>query len=211
MPQGPDPLKRIQVLLRLDRHEEDAVIAEGERVLSEQPENADARHFVALAQQAQGKMNPARVNYEKSRSLDPRQPGIDRDMGRLYGQMGEFQLAREAFDRAVKAEPRDALNYLYMGEMFERENNLRDAANAYVNATNLAPYSAMAFNRLGVTYGRMNRQGEGYYYLGRSLLLQEEDERAVADYERAIKIVGANSPRGQIIKEELETVKSRRR
>jgi predicted Zn-dependent protease len=209
--EGVDSLKRIQILIRLERHEEDAVIAESERTLAEQPDNASARHFLALAQQAQGKTGQARANYEKARSLDPRLPGLDRDMGRLYGQMGDFQLAREAFDRALKAEPREALNYLYLGEMYERDNNLREAANAYLSATNLAPYSAVAFNRLGVAYGRMNRPGEGYYYLGRSLLLQDEDEKAVSDYERAIKIVGANSPRGQVIKEEMEAIKSRRK
>jgi beta-barrel assembly-enhancing protease len=209
--EGVDALKRIQVLIRLERHEDDAVMAESERRLGEKPDDAAARQFLALAQQAQGKASEARINYEKARSLDPKLPGIDRDMGRLYGQMGEFQPAREAFDRALKAEPREALNYIYLGEMYERDNNLREAANAYVNATNLAPYSALAYNRLGVAYGRMNRQGEGYYYVGRSLLLQDDDERAAADYERAIKIFGPNSPRGQMIKEELEAVKTRRR
>jgi predicted Zn-dependent protease len=205
-----DELRRIQVLIRLERHEDEAIIAENERALSENDGNAPARHFLALAQQAKGKTAEARTNYEKARALDPKLPGLDRDMGRLYSQMGEFQLAHESLDRAIKAEPREALNYLYLGECYERENNLREAANAYVNATNLAPHSAVAFNRLGVAYGRMNRQGEGYYYVGRSMLLQDDDARAVADYERSVKIFGPNSPRGQMIKEEIETVKSRK-
>jgi cytochrome c-type biogenesis protein CcmH/NrfG len=53
--------------------------------------------------------------------------------------------------------------------------------------------------------------GDGYYYLGRSLMLQDEDERAIADYEKALKIAGADTPRGQVIKEELNTLKSRKR
>jgi predicted Zn-dependent protease len=207
----PDAVRRIQTLLRVDRHEEDAVIAENERVLSEEPDNAEARHNIAIAQLALGKVGVARGNFEKVRGLDPRRPGIDRDLGRLYGQIGEFQLAREAFDRAIKVEPRDAVNYIYLGEMFERENNLREAANAYLNAINLAPYSPLALNRLGVAYGRMNRPGEGYYYIGRSFLLQDDDERAVADYERAIKILGPASPRAQMIKEEVDAIKSRRK
>lgn len=208
---GPDPLKRIQVMLRLERHDEETLVREQERLLSQRPDNAEARHFLALAQQFQGKLPLARDNYEKARALDARRPAIDRDLGKLYGQMGEFRLAHEAFDRAVRAEPRDALNYLFLGELFERENNLRDAANAYLNATNLSPLSPFGFNRLGLAYGRMNRQGEGYYYLGRSMLLQDDDEKAIADYERAIKILGPASPRGQMIKEELERIKALRR
>jgi predicted Zn-dependent protease len=210
MRETPDAVRRLQTLLRLDRHEEDSIIAESERALSEQPNNAEARHYLAIAQYAQGKVPQARENFEKARGLDPHRPGIDRDLGRLYSQAGEFPLAREAFDRAIRAEPRDAVNYLYLGEMYERDNNMREAANAYLNATNLAPYSALALNRLGVAYGRMNRPGEGYYYIGRSMLLQDEDERAVADYERAIKALGDASPRAQMIKEEIATIKSRR-
>jgi predicted Zn-dependent protease len=209
--EGPDPLKRIQVMLRLEQHDEAAVIGAYERLAGQNPDYAQARHFIALAQQSQGKLSEARANYEKARTLDPGLPGIDRDLGRLYGQMGEFQLAHEAFDRAVHAQPREALNYLYLGELFERENNLREAAQAYLNASNLSPLSPVIFNRLGLAYGRMNRPGDGYYYLARSFLLQDEDTRTIENFERAIKILGPNSPRGQMIKEELERLKARGR
>ena len=65
--------------------------------------------------------------------------------------------------------------------------------------------------RSGMVYGKLDRLGDGYYYLGRSHLLQDEDDRAIADYERAIKIVGENSPRGQVIKEELKILRNRKR
>ncbi|HEX9445261.1 MAG TPA: M48 family metalloprotease [Candidatus Binatia bacterium] len=210
-PEGVDPLRRIQVLISLDKQAEGGLVAAYEKVVAAEPDNAAARQFLALGQQAQGKLNPARGNYEKARSLDPRLPGIDRDLGRLYGQMGDFKLAHEAFDRALKADSREALNYLFLGELFERENNLQAAAGAYLNASNLAPLSAVVFNRLGLAYGRLNRQGEGYYYLGRSMLLMDDDEKAVADYERAIKILGPKSARAQVIREEMEAVKGRRR
>jgi len=187
------------------------VINEYERIAGQNPNDAEARHFIALAQQFQGKLADSRANFEKARALDQRRPGIDRDLGRLYSQMGEFQLAHEAFNRALNAQPREPLNHLYLAELFEREGNLRDAARVYLDAANLAPLSPIAFNRLGLAYGRINRPGEGYYYLGRSMVLQDEDARAVADFERAIKILGPNSPRGQMIKEELDRLKARGR
>ena len=199
------------MILRLERHEEDAVIGEYQKLVGQSPDNAVARHHLAMAQQFQGKSAPARENYETARALDPRRPGIDRDLGRLYTQLGEFQLAHEAFDRSLRAEPREALNYLFLGELLERENNPRDAANAYLSAGNLSPLSPLPPARLGAVYGKMNRLGDGYYYLGRSMLLQDEDEKAKADFERAIKILGPASPRGQVIREELETLKARGR
>ena len=38
-----------------------------------------------------------------------------------------------------------------------------------------------------------------------------DDQRAVADFEKAIKVLGENSPRGQLIKEELAALRARRR
>jgi hypothetical protein len=42
-------------------------------------------------------------------------------------------------------------------------------------------------------------------------LLQDEDERAIADLEKAIKILGENSARGQTVKDELNNLRARRR
>jgi hypothetical protein len=66
-------------------------------------------------------------------------------------------------------------------------------------------------HRLGMVYGKLDRPGDGYYYLGRSFALQDEDDRAIADYERALKILGEKSPRGQLIKDELNVLRSRKR
>jgi tetratricopeptide (TPR) repeat protein len=132
-------------------------------------------------------------------------------LGRLYTQTGDFVAARAAFDRALALEPKESLTYLYLGEMLEKESDLRAAAGAYLNAINLSPLWFRPPYRLGLVYGRLDRLGDGYYYLGRSFLLQDEDQRAIADYERAIKILGEKSPRGQVIKEELATLRARRR
>ena len=80
-----------------------------------------------------------------------------------------------------------------------------------MNAQNLAPLWDRPPHRLGIAYGKLDRLGDGYYYLGRSSLLQDEDEKAIADYERAIKIIGANTPRGQLIGEELKALKNRKK
>jgi tetratricopeptide (TPR) repeat protein len=132
-------------------------------------------------------------------------------LGRLFTQTGDLDGARAAFDRAVSLEPNEPLNYLYFGEFFEKSGDLRSAAGAYLNAQNLAPLWDKPPYRLGLVYGKLNRLADGYYYLGRSFLLQDEDEKAIADFERALKIIGENTPRGQVIKEELKTLRDRKR
>ena len=158
-----------------------------------------------------GQLPQAQRSYEKSRELKPDNPGLQRDLGRLYGQTGEYVPARAAFDKSLALEPNEPLTYLYMGEMLEKSGDLRSAAGAYLNAQNLAPLWDRPPSRLGNVYAKLDRMGDGYYYLGRSLMLQDEDERAIADYEKALKIAGAETPRGQVIKEELNTLRSRKR
>ena len=158
-----------------------------------------------------GQLSEAKDNYEKARKLNPDNVALQRDLGRLYTQTGDFVSARAAFDRALALEPKESLTYLYLGELLENESDLRAAAGAYINALNLSPLWDRPPYRLGVVYSKLDRLGDAHYYLGRSFLLQDEDQKAIADYERAIKISGENSPRGQVIREELKVLRARRR
>jgi tetratricopeptide (TPR) repeat protein len=187
------------------------VVNEYEKLAQQNPTDPEILYLLGYAQQLRGQWVQAQRSYEKSRQLRPDNPGLQRDLGRLYGQMDNFTASREAFDRALASEPNEPLTYFYMGEMLEKSGDLRSAAGAYINAQNMAPLWDKPPYRLGIVYGKLDRLGDGYYYLGRSHLLQDEDERAIADFERALKFVGADSPRGQIIKEELNSLRNRRR
>lgn len=207
----PDPIKKIQTILRLERNESDAVIDEYEKLLNQNPGRSDAMHLLGLAYQYKGRLSEARQNYEKAKAFNPKSPGIDRDLGRLYTQIGELRLAHEAFERSLTVEGEEPLNHLLLGELFEKESNFADAVSSYLRAHNLSPAWAGPPQRLGAVYGKMNRLGDAYYYLGRSHLLLDDDEKAIADLERALKFYGPASPRGQVIKEEIEAIRARRR
>jgi predicted Zn-dependent protease len=211
-PDDPETLKKVQTIIRMERTTgRDTVVREYEKLVQQNPQNPEALYLLGFAQQLQGQLPQARSNYEKSRQLRPNSPGLQRELGRLYGQIGDFTAAREAFDRAVALEPNEPLTYLYMGEMLEKSGDLRSAAGAYINAQNQAPLWDRPPYQLGIVYGKLDRRGDGYYYLGRAHALQDEDEKAIGDFERAIKLIGANSPRGQMIKEELNSIRNRKR
>lgn len=206
-----DPIRKIQTLLRLERHEADAVIGEYERVLGQDRQNAEALRMLGLAYQYRSKWKEAREHLERARALDPQSPGMDRDLGRLYTQMDEYRLARDAFERALSAEPKEPLNHLWLGELFEKEGKFSEAVLAFLQAHTLSPLWPEPAQRLGVVYGKMNRLGDAHYYLARSQLLADEDELALANLERALRIVGPASPRGQLITDEIAAIKARRR
>jgi beta-barrel assembly-enhancing protease len=207
-----DQLKKMQVLIRLERQETDKVIDEYQKLVAQKtPADGVALHLLALAQHHKGQLSQAKTNYQKALKLSPEDPGLYRDLGRLYTDSGDFGEARAMLDQGLTMEPKEPLNYLYLGELLEKENDLRAAAGAYLNAQQLSPLWDKPPARLGAIYGNLGRLGDAYYYRARSLLLQDEDERAMAHLEKAIKILGENSARGQTAKDELNNLRARRR
>jgi predicted Zn-dependent protease len=209
--EDPDPIKKIQLILRAERGDGTVALANYEKRAAAQPNNAEAQYLLGLARLYAGQLAEARVNLEQAQKLIPDNPALHRDLGKLYTQLGEMDKAEAEFQRSLELEPKEPLTYLYLGELKEKRNDLRSAAGAYINAQNLAPLWDRPPHQLGIVYGKLDRLGDAYYYLGRSLLLQDEDERAFAAFEKAIKIVGAGSPRGQVMMEELKSLRARRR
>jgi len=210
-PDDPTALKKVQIVIRMDRANRDDVVHEYEKLVKQAPRNPELLYLLGYAQQRQEQLSEARANYEQARKIWPENAGLQRDLGRLYGEMGDFVKARTAFDQSLAIEPNEPLTYLYLGEMLEKSGDLRSAAGSYLNAQNLAPLWDRPLYKLGMLYGKLDRPGDGYYYLGRAFALQDEDDKAINNLERAVKILGANSPRGQLIQEELNTLKKRKR
>jgi len=210
-PEDNEALKKVQIVIRMERPNREAVVTEYEKLVQKDPNNPELLYLLGFAQFQLGLLGPAQKNYEKSWRLRPDRVGLLREIGRLSSQTGDYESAHKAFKRAIELEPNEPLNFYYLGEFLEKIGDLRNAAGAFLNAQNLAPLWDKPVVRLGQVYGKLDRLADGYYYLGRAELLQDEDERAIADFERALKIVGENSPRGQAIKEELKTLRDRKR
>jgi predicted Zn-dependent protease len=210
-PDDPTALKKVQIVIRMDRANREDVVHEYEKLVKQAPRNPELLYLLGYAQQHQGQLSEARANYEQARKIWPENAGLQRDLGRLYGEMGDFVNARTTFDKSLASEPNEPLTYLYLGEMLEKSGDLRSAVGSYLNAQNLAPLWDRPLSKLGMLYGKLDRPGDGYYYLGKAFALQDEDDKAINNLERAVKILGANSPRGQLIQEELNTLKKRKR
>jgi beta-barrel assembly-enhancing protease len=206
----PDPLKKIQIILRLGRRD-DAVLAEYEKLAARQPDNGEIVYLLGFSRQLKGQLEQARQSYEQARELTPNNPALLRDLGHLYMQLGSSDKAEAALQRSLELQPKEPLTYLYFGELYEKRNDHRSAVGAYLNAHNLAPRWDKPAHFLSLAYSKLERFGDAYYYLGRSLLLQDEDEKAFAAFEKAAKIAGPDTPRGQLIREELNALRARRK
>jgi predicted Zn-dependent protease len=210
-PDDLDTLKKVQIIIRMERSNRDTVVSDYAKQVQQRPADPELLHLLAFAQQLKGDLPAAKRNYELARKLNPNHPARQRDLGRFYSQTEDYPAARAAYDQALALEPNEPLTYFYLGEMLEKSGDLRSAAGAYLNALNLAPLWYRPPQRLGFVYSKLDRLSDGYYYLGKSYLLQDEDERAIAEFERALKISGTTTPRGQVITEELKVLKNRKK
>jgi predicted Zn-dependent protease len=208
--EDPDPLKRIQIILRMQRRD-DGVIAEYEKLALQKPQSAEALHLLGFSRHLKGQLQEARQSYEAAQELTPNNPVLLRDLGRLYTQLGEFENAEAAFQRSLDLQSKEPLTYLFLGELYDKRSDYRSAVGAYLNAHNLSPLWDKPAHALSMAYQKLDRLGDAYYYLGRSLLLQDEDEKAFAALEKAAKIAGPGSPRGQLIRDELQSLRARRK
>ncbi|HXT54727.1 MAG TPA: M48 family metalloprotease, partial [Candidatus Eisenbacteria bacterium] len=163
-PDDPTALKKVQIVIRMDRANRDDVVHEYEKLVKQAPRNPELLYLLGYAQQRQGQLSEARANYEQARKIWPENASLQRDLGRLYGEMGDFMKARTAFDQSLAIEPNEPLTYLYLGEMLEKSGDLRSAVGSYLNAQNLAPLWDRPVYKLGMLYGKLERPGDGYYY-----------------------------------------------
>jgi Tfp pilus assembly protein PilF len=140
--------------------------------------------------------------YERARQLDPRQDAkATRQLAALYTRLGQFDRAKQEFDRALKQSPNDAdllndLGYSYYcrGLWPEAEMALRKALSADSK-------HSRAWINLGMTLGQQGRYGESidafrqtvspgkaYCNLAFVLTVQGKLDRARDAYRDALRI-----------------------
>ena len=124
--------------------------------------------------------------------------------------------------------PKAAKKYYEKGLKLAQEKKHEDAATQFGEAIKAFPDYLYAINKLGEQYAAMNKLAEAqtaferaiainskfalpYINLGILHIQQKQYAKAIADYERAIKILGDKSARAQLIKDELNILRRRKR
>jgi tetratricopeptide (TPR) repeat protein len=176
----------------------------GEKSGSDLAPADSAKLCVATAEQLESanKLPDAIPLYEKARQLDPRTDArVTRSLANLYTRIGEFDRAKQEFDRALRATPNSAevlndLGYAYYcrGMWQEAETYLRKAVAA--NAK-----QGRAWTNLGMTLGQQGRYdesvdafrhvvspGKAYCNVAFLMATQGRRDQAIAAYREALKV-----------------------
>jgi Tfp pilus assembly protein PilF len=152
--------------------------------------------------EAAGKLADAIPLYEKARQLDPRTDAkATRALANLYSQIGEFDHAKDEFDRALRATPKSAEVLNDLGYCYYSRGMWKEAEVVLRNALASDPKHARAWSNLGMALGQQGRfeeavdafrhvvtPGKAYCNIAFLMASQGQRERAAATYREALKI-----------------------
>src|SRR6185503_14260189 len=69
--ESPESLKKVQIIIRMERPGREAVVQEYEKLARQNPQNPEARHLLGFAQLLQGQLPEAQRNLELAQQLRP--------------------------------------------------------------------------------------------------------------------------------------------
>lgn len=105
-----------------------------EVVLSDDPEDTVALHYLALVAQKAGDVSAALALYDRALALDPEDPDIVLDRGIALMDAGRLPEARQAFSQVIEMEPDRARAHLFAGIAAYRAGDYETATPSFERA-----------------------------------------------------------------------------
>lgn len=183
--------------------------------------NADALLRQALTLHQTGKLDEARMLYERILAMDDRHVGALSNLGIILLQRGDRERGIELMRRSLAINPSQPVIADALGTVFQSANRLDEALASYDRALALRPDYAEAHYNRGNTLQRLNRLDEAVASYDRALALRPTFfeahgnrglaldnlgrlEEALASYDRALALrpdaVHPHNNRGNVLK-----------
>lgn len=111
-----------------------------------------------------GELDKALEFYKKALKFKEAEKDIDLllDMGLLYEELGEEQLAKEKFLKILEIDPNEARAYYGLGVLYDERNHYEEALAYYKKAIELDPDYDRAYffaaNVYMISWGKKNKQ-----------------------------------------------------
>jgi len=95
--------------------------------------------------------------YEKVLELEPGHPAAHINLGTLYYNRQNYQMAELHYRKSVESDPRYALAYFDLGNVLDETGRVAEAIRSYAGAIALAPTYADAHYNLALAYEKVRR------------------------------------------------------
>ncbi|MEB3281098.1 MAG: tetratricopeptide repeat protein [Lyngbya sp.] len=143
------------------------------QALKVQPNFAPAYKIIGVILQLQGQLEEAKDSYHQALEIQPNFAEVHANLGSLYASQQQWELAIKSYETALEFQPNLAGVYRNLARIWQKNNQPENAANCQYQAFLLEPEKL---------------QLEDYFSLGESLAKQNQLEKVINLYSRALNL-----------------------
>ncbi len=118
------------------------------RKLTSIKEDSSFYSNLALTLYHQGKLEEAKLFYEKAISLDRSRVGRFVSLGQVYHELKEYDKALDQFEHALKMESKNIEFIFIVADYYEMKHNFAKAVELYQKALKIDPYNKEALKKI---------------------------------------------------------------
>jgi tetratricopeptide (TPR) repeat protein len=113
--------------------------------------------------------------------LSPLKLGAYNNLGNLLMEVGELNIAKEAYEKAIQIDPSFTIGYYNLGMIYKALNRIDEAIAAYQQAINIDPHYASAYQNLGVIFYKIGNLSESIKAFKMAIALHDTQNPAEAE------------------------------
>ena len=149
-------------------------------------------------------MEAAEANCRRAAELNNQLPAVYVTLARIHNGKGEYNLALEEIQRALKLEPNDPDALLGEAAVFASMGRVEEAESTYKKATALRPQHWGGQYESGVFYFRQKRYGEAAAEFRKAIELTPDNAMAMATLGGMLQMLHQNDEAEKNLKRSLE-------
>jgi predicted TPR repeat methyltransferase len=161
-----------------------------EQILTADPENASAWHFLGVLQHQTGHSDVAAAYVAKAIELDPHYADACNNLGNIYRETDHHDEALRAYEQAVAIAPDHADAWNNIGVIRSGAGEYAEAEKAYARAIEINPAHLAAWQNRGTLSARINLFDAAIAPFRRAIELQPGDTVAYNGLSRALYRAG---------------------
>ena len=117
----------------------DKTTEQSDALIKQNRDDLFAWYYRALSKTAQQKHDDAINAYNELLRIEPNLTAAHIGSGKIYLQIGDYQKAKAAFNRAIEIDDRNAAAYAALGDIFQATQKEPDAIQSYKKALSIDP------------------------------------------------------------------------
>ncbi len=134
------------------------------------------------------KKEDAEKYYQKALSAEPNNALILREYGFFHYDLGDISIAYDNLMESARINKRDLMTKFYLARVQDALNMTDDAQENYHDILEEYPYDEQVHRYLGRSYGKSQKQFEGYLHLAYASLFDYENRNAEKQFKQAEKL-----------------------